>query len=248
LVDATAQSEAVSKTGSVWLRRFGTLLIAAGVLGFAWALVTWQWNDPVTSLYTRWQQGRLEDEYQAVVRREIARSLVVATPDTIPRQEQAAVASAARRYRASAAAGAAIGHIVVPRLGLDMIIVNGTDSGTLRKGPGRDLRTYMPGQGELVYIAGHRTTYLAPFAHIDRLQPGDRVTLQMPYATFVYRVVRHQIVEADELSVLQSRGREEIALQACHPRFFATHRYIVWATPVRATARGGRSYRPEAHS
>jgi sortase A len=213
------------------------------VLGLAWTFVTWQWNDPVTSLYTRWQQGRLEDQYQAVVRREAAR-LPAAPPKADAREQQAAVAKAARRYRATAPEGGPIGHIVVPRLGLDMIMVNGTDSGTLKKGPGRDLRTFMPGQGELVYIAGHRTTYLAPFAHIDRLEPGDRVTLEMPYATFVYRVTRHEIVEADDLSVLQSHGREEVALQACHPRFFATHRYIVWATPIRVTPRDGPSYRP----
>ena len=55
-----------------------------------------------------------------------------------------------------------------------MILVNGTDDSTLRKGPGRDLRTYMPGEGQLIYIAGHRTTYLAPFAHIERSGPATR--------------------------------------------------------------------------
>ena len=72
----------------------------------------------------------------------------------------------------------------MPRLGLNMVFVNGTDTATLKKGPGRDPRTYMPGEGELIYIAGHRTTYLAPFARIDTLRPGDRVTLRVPYGTF----------------------------------------------------------------
>ena len=218
-------------------------MIGVGLLGLVWVIVTWQWNDPVTSLYTRWQQSRLEGEYEAVVRREQARP-PVAPPTGNPRAVRVAVAAAARRYRATAPKGGAMGRIVVPRLGLDMIVVNGTDSATLKKGPGRDPRTFMPGQGELVYIAGHRTTYLAPFAHIDRLRPGDQVTLEMPYAAFVYRVTRHQIVEADDLSVLDSQGREEVALQACHPRFFATHRYIVWATPILVTPHGGSSYRP----
>jgi len=226
-----------------WLGRLGTLLVVAGVCGLAWAFVTWQWNDPFTALYTRWQQGRLEDQYRTVLEREASRP-PVAPPRADPAEIEAAVGAAARRYLETAPAGGAIGRIVVPRLGLDMIFVNGTDSGTLRKGPGRDLRSFMPGQGRLVYIAGHRTTYLAPFAHIDRLRPGDRVTLEMPYATFVYRVTGHRIVAADDLSVLRSRGREEVALQACHPRFFATHRYIVWATPVLVTPRGGESYRP----
>ena len=61
---------------------------------------------------------------------------------------------------------AAIARLEVPRLGLDMVVVDGTDGDTLRKGPARDRRTFMPGQGELVYVAGHRTTYGAPFAEI----------------------------------------------------------------------------------
>ena len=102
-----------------------------------------------------------------------------------------------------------------------MIVVNGTDEGSLRRGPGRDLRTYMPGQNRLVYIAGHRTTYLAPFSHIEDIQSGDPITLKMPYATFNYRAVRHVIVRADDLAVLRSPRHELLALQACHPRFFA---------------------------
>jgi sortase A len=242
-VESAAQTVNVARRRSAWLRRLGTVLIVAGLGGLAWVFVTWHWNDPITSLYTRWQQSRLEDEYQAVVREEQSRP-PVAPPKADPQEIQAAVAKAARRYRATAPKGGAIGRIVVPRLGIDMIVVNGTDSATLRKGPGRDLRTFMPGQGQLVYVAGHRTTYLAPFAHIDRLQPGDRVTLEMPYATFVYRVTRHEVVEADNLSVLDSHGREEVALQACHPRFFATHRYVVWAVPILVTPRAGSSYRP----
>jgi LPXTG-site transpeptidase (sortase) family protein len=123
-----------------------------------------------------------------------------------------------------------------------MVLVNGTDHDSLTKGPGRDLRTYMPGEGRLVYIAGHRTTYLAPFSHIERLRRGDRVTLRMPYATFVYRITRHRIVKADDLSVLRSPAHELLELQACHPRFFATHRYIAYALPVRVEPLHGRAY------
>jgi sortase A len=94
----------------------------------------------------------------------------------------------------------------------------------------------MPGERELVYVAGHRTTYGAPFSDIDDLRAGDRVIVEVPYGTFEYRVTRHRIVDEHELSVLRTKHREELALQACHPRFFASHRYIVYASPVRATA------------
>ena len=76
------------------------------------------------------------------------------------------------------------------------------------------------------------------------LKAGDRVSVEMPYATFEYAIVTHRIVQADDLSVLRSGGREELVLQACHPRFFATHRYIVDARLVGVAPRGGEPYTP----
>ena len=64
----------------------------------------------------------------------------------------------------------------------------------------------------------------------------------MPYGTFQYAITRHVIVKADDLAVLRSHGRELLALQACHPRFFATHRYIAYARLVRFSLPGGRSF------
>jgi len=104
----------------------------------------------------------------------------------------------------------------------------------------------MPGHDRLVYIAGHRTTYLAPFSHIDAIRSGDEIRLEMPYATFVYRAVRHRVVAATDLSVLRSPRHELLELQACHPRFFATHRYIVYARLVSADPRGGVRYSLDA--
>ena len=123
-------------------------------------------------------------------------------------------------------------------------MVNGTSTDVLKRGPGVDKRTFMPGQGQLVYVAGHRTTYLAPFSKIDTLRRGDRITLTMPYGKFDYAVTGHRIVDAHDLSILKSHDREVVALQACHPRFFATQRYIVWAKPIAFTPAGGTRYRP----
>ena len=68
------------------------------------------------------------------------------------------------------------------------------------------------------------------------------MTLRMPYATFVYRIGRHRIVAADDLSVLRSPRHELLELQACHPRFFATHRYIAYALPVKVVPQDGPAY------
>ena len=132
----------------------------------------------------------------------------------------------------------AVARLRIPSLGVSEIVVNGTDPNSLKRGPGRYLGTAMPGEGELVYVAGHRTTYGAPFSRIDHLRKGDRVFLELPYGTFEYRVTGHRIVAASQTSVLISKGYEQLALQACHPRFFATQRYIAYAKPVRVTPRG----------
>jgi sortase A len=220
------------------LRVAGTVLAAAGLLAAAWALTVWQWQDPFTALYTAHQQESLETEY---VREEARYAAPVSRGN--PRDQLRGIRRTAERYRGQLKRGDAVGRITVPRLGLEAIVVEGTDSATLTKGPGRYTKSYVPGEGELIYIAGHRTTYGAPLAHIDRLRKGDRVTLAVPYGTFVYRVTGRAIVPADDIARLESAGREEVALQACHPRFFASQRYIVYAKPVSVTPRGGTTVR-----
>jgi sortase A len=223
------------------LRIAGTALAVAGVFVLVWVVVVWQWQDPFTALYTHWKQHQLAKSYDrrfaAYHAAHYGSAQAISTRvRTIERE--------ARSYRLESTRGQAIGRIVVPRMGVNMILVNGTDDGSLKKGPGRDLRTYMPGEGQLIYIAGHRTTYLAPFAHIDSMRRGDLITLEVPYGTFRYRVFRKKIVGSDDLAVLQSHGREVVALQACHPRFFATHRYIVWGRLVRIEPRGAAAFTP----
>jgi sortase A len=219
-------------------RILGTLMIVAGTLTLAWAVTVWQWQDPFTAAYTHWQQHKLAQRLE--------REVAAFRPRRVDRTDFAAerrqIEADARRFRRLAQPGQAIGRIVIGRLGLHMVFVNGTDHDSLTKGPGRDLRTYMPGQNRLVYIAGHRTTYLAPFSHIDAIRSGDEIRLEMPYATFVYLAVRHRVVAATDLSVLRSPRHELLELQACHPRFFATHRYIVYARLVSVEPRGGVPY------
>src|SRR5919199_3478641 len=116
-------------------RKLGVALAIAGVAVCAWALVVWQWQDPVTGLYTRWQQHRLADAYAA--REHAYRTRAHAATLAAARR---ALAVAAARYRRTARRGDGIGRIAVPRLGIDMVLVNGADHDSLEKGPGRDLR------------------------------------------------------------------------------------------------------------
>jgi sortase A len=225
------------------LRIAGTLLILGGALTLAWTLLVWQWQDPFTALYTKWKQHQLASLYQKRVE---AFSAPIAT--TSLADERRSIAREAKRYRASSTRGEAIGRIRIPRMGVNLVLVNGTDHETLKKGPGRDGRTFMPGENRLIYIAGHRTTYGAPFSHIDRLKSGDRVTIEVPYGTFIYTVTHHRIVKATDLSVLRSPKHEVVELQACHPRFFASHRYIAYARLLRVEPRGAKPYELEAQA
>jgi len=215
----------------------GTLLAVTGALTLLWALLVWQWQDPFTAIYTKWKQHQLASQYE---KRTKVFTTTISGPTVAAERES--IAREAKRYRLSSKRGQVIGRLRVPRMGVNMLLVNGTDHDTLKKGPGRYGRTFMPGENRLVYIAGHRTTYLAPFSHIDRLRSGDRVTIEVPYGTFIYAVTRHRIVKSTDLSVLRSPRHELVELQACHPRFFASHRYIAYARLLRVEPRGAKPY------
>jgi sortase A len=209
------------------LRGTGTLLAVVGALVLLWALAVWQWQDPITLVLNKRAQSELSSAYAVRVERE--QPLVRPRPLAKAAPSQAKLAAA---YRKRTEAGEPIGRLTVPRMDLRVMVVYGTDTETLKKGPGLHPSTGFPGQNFLTYVAGHRTTYGAPFSDIDKLRPGDKITFEVPYGTYRYEVVGHRIVRDDQIEVLKGRGREELALQACWPRFFASHRYIAYAKLV----------------
>jgi sortase A len=220
-------------------RVFGTLLIAAGVLTLAWVVCVWRWEDPFTAVYTHIQQSRLARAYDS---RAAAFKPELRSGSLASLQRQ--VAASAQAYRRTLHTGDPVGRIKIGRIGLNMVVVQGTDHETLKKGPGHYAGSALPGEGRLVYVAGHRTTYLAPFAYIDDIRVGDFVTMEVPYGTFTYRVTRHYVVTENAVEVLRDHGREILRLQACHPRFFASHRYLVDARLVSVAPRGATTYTP----
>jgi sortase A len=122
-----------------------------------------------------------------------------------------------------------MGRIVMPAIGVSEVFVEGTEAGDLRTGPGHYPDTPLPGERGTVAIAGHRTTYGAPFRRVDQLERGDRIELRMPYGRFVYRVERTRIVEPTELSVTARVAYDRLVLSACHPLYSAAQRIIVFA-------------------
>jgi len=215
--------------------RVGTLLLVIGIGILAWAATVYLWKDPFTTAYTAYEQRRLE----SMLNRQFETWQPIRRPAAHPSNPSLAdVRRDARRFRLASDDGDAIARLKVPRLGLNAVVVNGTSVSDLRRGPGRHLETFMPGERELVYIAGHRTTYGAPFGDINELRRGDTIRAELPYATIVYRVTGHRIVDDNDVSVLETHHREQLVLQACHPRFFASQRYLVYARPVSVSQRG----------
>ncbi len=128
--------------------------------------------------------------------------------------------------------GDAIGRIELPTIGKKYFVVEGTDTGDLRKGPGHYSDTPLPGQGGTIGIAGHRTTHGAPFRKIDQLKPGDKVIVDMTYGTFTYQVERTRIVDPSDVGVKRPVGHEQLILSACHPLYSAAQRIVVFSRLV----------------
>jgi len=218
-------------------RKLGLALLTLGLALLGWVGVTLLWGDPITSLYTAHEQrvlGRqLEQEQQLWSTSPVrARALVDASATTATAAQ--VIRNRARRFAHRVHDGTPLGRIVIPRIGLNMIVVEGTTERDLRKGPGHynaasGVATALPGSGGVVAIAGHRTTFLHPFRHVDQLRPGDNVYLEMPYGTLRYRVYFQKIVASTDWSILDRRPYEKLVLSACHPLYSATHRIITFA-------------------
>ena len=125
--------------------------------------------------------------------------------------------------------GDAVAIIRIPKLGLEKTVIEGVGVGDLKKGPGHYPTTPMPGQPGNAAIAGHRTTYGAPFFRLDELAPGDDIQVTTRQGTFRYQVANTQIVRPNQNEVLTNTEDNRLTLTTCHPRFSARQRMIVTA-------------------
>jgi sortase A len=216
-------------------RRLGLVVATLGVLVIVWAVYIFFFGDPITALYQDWRQHQLSGQLKSEFEHFKAPIPLTTGPGKAP--SPAAVRAAAKRFSRDAHSGAAIGRIKIPRIHINKVVVNGTDwASDLSRGPGRYPQSSWPGLGKVTAIAGHRTTFGAPFRHIDELQSGDLILLEMPYGTFTYRVFKHEIVPSNDWSILHKRGFDTLVLSACHPLYSASHRWIVFARLVSVAA------------
>jgi sortase A len=219
------------------LRALSTVLIVTGALLIADAGVTLAWQEPLSALYARVTQNRLGGDLKRLEAQPLSpqdRRML----SRVGHDERRRIAVLARSLRRTVEEGQALGRIQIPRIKANYVVVQGTQASSLRKGPGHYPSTSMPGLPGTVAIAGHRTTYLAPFRHVDQLKAGDRITLTMPYGKFTYTVEKTQIVKPTALWVTKAVGHDRLVLSACHPLYSASHRIIVFARLVDTQARG----------
>lgn len=131
-------------------------------------------------------------------------------------------------------AGQSLTRLQIPRLGVNVVVVQGVDDHSLQAGAGHYPETPLPCQEGDVAIAGHRTTYGKPFANVDRLAPGDTIIVATPVGTCVYKVSEDPfVVLPDDWQVVANTPDQfELTLTACHPKGSASHRLVIKALMV----------------
>jgi sortase A len=217
------------------LRGLSSVLIATGVLLVLDAVLTVVWQEPVTAIYGKVHQDQLGGELRKLNQAPLSpaeRSVLKALPSDPQR-----IAFLARAMRRKLHDGQAIGRLRIPHIHANFVMVEGTGAGPLRKGPGHYPGTPLPGMPGTVGVAGHRTTYLAPFNKLDKLRKGDEVRLEMPYAVVTYRVEETRIVKPTALWVTRRVGYDRLVLTACHPKYSAAKRIAVFARQVSVSVR-----------
>jgi sortase A len=225
------------------VRALAYALIAAGTLALTDAVVTLVWQEPVSALYAEIRQEHLRGDLRTIER---------AAPTPLERHalasissEQARITFLARELERGAREGSAVGRIVIPSIGASFVVVKGTATGDLESGPGIFPETGFPGIPGTTAIAGHRTTYLAPFRHIDALRRGNRILLNMPYAHLTYTVMGQRIVQPTNVQAAVAKvGYTRLVLSACTPLFSAAKRILVYGRLTRIVPVGAARQLP----
>jgi sortase A len=222
---------------SVALRALAVALILLGGLALIDAGITLMWQEPISALYAKLRQDHLSGALRTVER---------APPTATERrtlasldEERSRIAYLAGELQRHAGAGSAVGRIRIPRIGASYVIVKGTQPQALESGPGVLSETHFPGVAGTTAIAGHRTTFLAPFRHIDSLAVGNVIQLDMPYARFTYTVIGQRVVAPTNVDAAVSNvGYSRLVLSACTPLFSAAKRLLVYARLTRTVPEG----------
>jgi sortase A len=186
--------------------------------------------------YLLWGTGLMTARSQATLRSQFSEAQKK-TGTVIPRVHLRPDTAASRLLEVAPPAsppplGGPVGNISIPKIGLSMMVVEGTGESQLEMGPGHYPGTPLPGEQGNVAIAGHRTTYLHPFYSLDALVPGDAINVITLQGIFLYHVMSSQAVSPDDVAVVAPTHTPELTLTTCNPRYSASQRLVVQATLV----------------
>jgi sortase A len=211
-------------------------------------IVTLVWQEPFSALSAKRAQNALSQKLSAEERATSSAQALAGSS----RSDTAQLALFARRLERRTPIGEPLGRLSIPKLGSKFVFVSGTGEGSLKKGPGHYRDTALPGEHGSVAIAGHRTTYLAPFRDLDKLRRSDLLIVKMPYGVFRYRTEGSLVVRPSNVRPLRAVGHDRLVLTTCTPPFSAAKRLVVTgklvsATPVRSMRNAplGRSGRTQ---
>jgi len=205
------------------LRGLGKTCVAAGLLILAFVA------------YQLWGTGIAEARSQATLKKQFA---AIAPTTTAPATTAAPGVSAPPTTAPLATTalvlpppptGSAVAIIKIPKIGVDAAVVEGVGTSDLEKGPGHYPGSPLPGQAGNAAIAGHRTTYGAPFYRLNELKPGDDIIISTRDSPkpWVYQVMFSHTVDPSDVSVLDPTPDNRLTLTTCTPRFSASQRLIV---------------------
>jgi len=134
--------------------------------------------------------------------------------------------------------GDSLTRIRIPRLDVDVVVVEGTTPSALRAGAGHYEQTALPCDVGNAAIAGHRTTFGKPFANLDQLRTGDTIEMDTPIGGCVYRITKDPfVVPPTDMSVLDTTTDRSLTLTTCHPKGSAAQRLIIRASWSRDIAK-----------
>ena len=194
-----------------WMRDFGLILIAFA----AWQL---------------WGTSIEQSQAQQALRQQFESHLPTTAPTTQNKSAGPALISADISVP-EPPEGSVVGRLQIPAIGVNQYMVEGTSEADLAKGPGHYIGTSMPGQAGNIAIAGHRTTYGAPFNNLNNLKIGDQISItsnsgeQLTYAVSADPVA----VSPNDVSVLNASADNRLTLTTCNPRFSSSQRLVVVA-------------------
>lgn len=219
------------------MRRPASLVLAVlGVLLLVEFAVTLVWREPVSALQAMGGQSDLDRRLER-----LERQGALAAQERTKSGKPRSLSSLATDFRAQASEGSPVGRLWIPEMDLNQVVVAGTGAAGLEKGPGYYSSSSYPGERGTVAIAGHRTTFTAPFRHLNDLKPGDNIRLHTPYGRFVYRVTSRRILDPSQAKVLRNAGYRRLVLTTCHPLFSQAQRLVVVAKQTLALRQSGYS-------